>query len=135
DLMTFRDLYGFVTPEKLAESKQLQKATGVKFVTRDRAEAELFGGSAVATTGKEQKIDEKKELGGAKYSETAQAVKTRSYTTEEIEKGVVLNAAVILKDPSKIKQSMKDIEEVAKKNGLDLRVVTWQKAAGNLGQF
>src|SRR5207249_4689798 len=46
DLMTFRDLYGYVTPEKLAESKALRLAAGAKFVERDRAEAELFGGQA-----------------------------------------------------------------------------------------
>jgi hypothetical protein len=39
DLMTFRDLYGFVTPEKLEESNQLKAATGTKFVGRDQAEA------------------------------------------------------------------------------------------------
>lgn len=135
DLMTFRDLYGYVTPEKLAESKRLEQSAGAKFVEKDKAEAELFGGSAVVESAASAKIDDQAELGGVKYDATAQSMMNRSYSTEEIEKGVVLNAAVILKDPSRIQETMKEIGDVSKKSGLDLRIVTWQKAAGNLGQF
>ncbi len=46
DLMSFRDLYGYVTPEKIAETKQLEKASGAKYVSRADAEADLFGGGA-----------------------------------------------------------------------------------------
>ncbi len=135
DLMTFRDLYGYVTPERMAESNQLKKNTGVKFVERDRAEAELFGGSSVVGTGGEKKIDDQAEMGGVKYSATARALMNRPYSRDEIDQGVVLSAAVILKDPSKMEQTMREIEAVSKKNGLGLRVVSWQKAAGQLGQF
>src|SRR5581483_1818681 len=48
DLMSFRDLFGYVTPEKIAETKALQKTAGAKYVSRDNAEAELFGsGSSI----------------------------------------------------------------------------------------
>ncbi|MEQ1876357.1 MAG: FtsX-like permease family protein [Bdellovibrionia bacterium] len=135
DLMTFRDLYGYVTPEKFEESNQLKAATGVKFVGRENAEAELFGGTSVVGTGGGKKIDDAHELGGVKYDATKQALLDRVYTPEEIEKGVILNAAVILKDPGKMDETMAKISEVSKQKGLDLRVVTWQKAAGNIGQF
>jgi ABC-type lipoprotein release transport system permease subunit len=135
DLMTFRDLYGYVTPEKLEESKRLKLTSGVKQVDKANAEAELFGGTSVVSQVKEKKIDDQKELGGVKYNAESQSLLDRTYTQDEIEHGVAINAAVILKDPSQITSTMHEIEEVSKKNGLNLRVVTWQKAAGNLGQF
>ena len=49
DMMSFRDLYGHVTPEKIAETERLKKEVGSKFVSRDAAEAELFGGSSAVT--------------------------------------------------------------------------------------
>ncbi|PWU21787.1 MAG: ABC transporter permease, partial [Bdellovibrio sp.] len=135
DLMTFRDLYGYVTPEKLAESKELEKSAGVKMIDRDHAEAELFSGASVVEQAKEKKIDDQAELGGVKYDATAQSLLNKSYTEQEIQKGVVLNAAVLLKDPSKLKDTMAQIENVSREKGLDLKVASWQKAAGNIGQF
>jgi ABC-type antimicrobial peptide transport system permease subunit len=135
DIMTFRDLYGFVTPEKLEESNKLKAQTGVTFVERDNAESELFGGASVVSSGAQKPIDDEREMGGVKYDATAQSLLNRVYTADEIEKGLILNAAVILRDPSKLDLTMKEINEVSKKKNLDLRVVTWQTAAGNIGQF
>ncbi len=134
DLTTFRELYGYYTPEKLAESKRLQDAAGARFVDRDKAEAELFGGgAAVVGRGRETAIDERAQMGGAKPGRSAD--EDRAYTRDELEKGVVLNAALILKDPSALDRTMKDVAAASKKAGLDLRVVSWQKASGNIGQF
>src|SRR6185503_15592954 len=44
DMMSFRDLYGYITPDKLAETASMQKAAGAKAVKREDAEAALFGG-------------------------------------------------------------------------------------------
>lgn len=135
DLMTFRDLYGYVTPEKLAESAALKKASGAAFVERENAEAELFGGSTVVGTDGQKKIDDQAQMGGVKYGNTAEALNSRVYSPDEIEKGVALNAAIILKDPSRLSRTQREIEALVKKENLNLRVVSWQKAAGNLGQF
>ena len=43
DLVSFRELYGFMSGEKLAEVQALQKAAGAHDVSRENAEAELFG--------------------------------------------------------------------------------------------
>src|SRR5262249_25438574 len=59
----------------------------------------------------------------------------RVYSQDEIDKGVALNAAILLKDPSKIRQTMEELRQVSKQDGLNLRVVDWQAAAGNLGKF
>ena len=135
DLMTFRDLYGYFTPEKLAESKRLQETAGAKFVDRDRAEAELFGAGAPPVVGRAQNvaIDERAQMGGARPGKAG--ADEHAYSSAEIENGVILNAAVILKDPSKLDKTMKEIAAAAATAGLDLRVVSWQKASGNIGQF
>ncbi len=135
DLMSFRDLYGYVTPEKIAEAKQLQQSMGIDFVDRDKAEASLFGSDSIVAKSEVKKIDDQKELGDAKSNNLGLSLLSRQYTKDEIEKGVVLNAAIILKDQTLLTQTMKAIEEVSKKDKLGLRVVTWQKAAGQVGQF
>jgi ABC-type lipoprotein release transport system permease subunit len=136
DLMTFRDLYGYETPEKLAESKALQKSAGAAFVARDKAEDELFGGGgSVVESGQEKTIDDRAELGGVHYDATARETEDRAYSPKEIEDGIVMNAAIILKNPDRIDTTMQSIRDAAKSAGLELRVATWQKAAGNIGQF
>jgi ABC-type lipoprotein release transport system permease subunit len=134
DLMSFRDLYGYVTPEKMAETQTLEKAAGVKYVARDKAEADLFGDSSSdVEQGQQKVINEKAEMGGAKVKRVD--LTSQVYTPEEIEKGVVMGAAIVLKDPSKLKQTMKNLQDISDKQGLGLKVIDWQKAAGNLGQF
>ena len=136
DLMSFRDLYGYITPEKMAETKALQKAAGAKYVARENAEAELFGGSpsSVVEETQQKKIDVASEMGGANKVKRTDLT-TQSYSQAQIEKGVALGAAIILKDPSKLKETMKDLQDICDKQKLGLKVIDWQKAAGNLGQF
>lgn len=135
DLMSFRDLYGYITPERLAETKALEKSAGAKYVPRADAEAELFGGgSQVVGQGRQTRIDDKKAL----VEDNAQArIKAQEapYTQAELEKGVAIEAAVILKDPGKLRQTLKAIEALSARDKLGIHAVDWQKAAGNIGQF
>jgi ABC-type antimicrobial peptide transport system permease subunit len=133
DLMSFRDLYGYATPEKVAEAKELEKAAGTGFISRNDAESQLFGGTTSAGTAQEKAIDVRETLGsnakkGADYI-------NRIYSQEEIEKGMVLEAAVFLKDPSRLKQTMKELQQLSDKENLGLKFITGQKAAGILGQL
>src|SRR3954453_3100704 len=48
DLVSFRELYGFLSGDKLAEIRELQKAAGARTVSRENAEAELFGSAPAA---------------------------------------------------------------------------------------
>ena len=135
DLMSFRDLYGFVTPDKVAETRALQKSVGLKSVTRANAEDELFGGGAeVVSTAASQGIDEKAQLGNGERVKSADLI-TRTYSQSEIEDGVALEAAIILKDPSQLKATLKDLQRISDDQKLGLKVIDWQKAAGNIGQF
>jgi ABC-type lipoprotein release transport system permease subunit len=150
DLVSFRELYGFMSGEKLAEVQALQKAAGAHDVSRENAEAELFGSKqeeaadkvagktprkieATTTPGVSPVMrDLGESLGGKLQREEA---RSRVFPTGEVETGVVLNAAVILKDPDKIPETMAAIEAQGKKDGLALKAIDWQKAAGLIGQF
>jgi hypothetical protein len=131
DLITFRELYGYLTPEKLAEIKQLQAATGAKEVKREDAEAALFGGDeAPVAQATPQAIDDAAEFGTYE-----RVVLPTTFDQQRVEQGVVLNAAVVLKDPSKIQRTMKEIEAISEREQLGLKVVSWEKAAGILGDM
>jgi ABC-type lipoprotein release transport system permease subunit len=154
DMVSFRELYGFMSGERLAEIQQLQKAAGAHDVSRENAEAELFGSGAAKPTEEaapEAKAPRKIEatttpgvapvmrdvgesLGGKLQREEA---RSRVFPPDEVEKGVVLNAAVILKDarPKAIRDTMAAIESQGKQDGLTLKAIDWQQAAGLIGQF
>jgi ABC-type lipoprotein release transport system permease subunit len=153
DMVSFRELYGFMSGEKLAEIKELQKEAGAHEISREDAEAELFGkpgAGATATPAPEAKVPSRhieatttpgvsavkhdlgESLGGKLEREEA---RSRVFPPGEVEQGVVLNAAVIVKDPKKIKETIGAIEEQGKKDGLTLKAIDWQQAAGLIGQF
>jgi ABC-type lipoprotein release transport system permease subunit len=154
DMVSFRELYGFMSGEKLAEIQALQKAAGAHEVSRENAEAELFGNKSDGATAGGQPEKESpaprhiqatttpgvapamhdlgESLGGKLQREEA---RSRVFPADEVERGVVLNAAVILKDPKKIKETMAAIEAQGKADGLTLKAIDWQAAAGLIGQF
>jgi len=146
DLVSFRELYGFMTGDKLAEIQALQKAAGAREINRENAEAELFGSApaapapekgrrveATTTPGVAPVLHDLGEsLGGKLQREEA---RSRVFPPDEVERGVVLNAAVILKDPKQLRETMKAIEVQGKADGLTLKAIDWQTAAGLIGQF
>lgn len=138
DLMSFRDLYGYLTADKKEELAELQKQSGVKAVSREDAESALFGeesGNTLVAEATPGLIDDKGTLTGAMDSLRRDDLAKRVYSQSEIEQGVVLSAAVILKDPEKLQQTMAELKQSATDAGLKLRVVSWQQAAGIIGQF
>lgn len=139
DLMSFRDLYGYLSPEKAEEIKKLKAQSGAAMIDRDKAEDALFGGGeggrqvvAQATPGV---IDESKELEGGAGALRRQDLVSRVYSRDEVENGVVLNAAVLLEHPDKLDQTIRDINRRAEASGVALKAVSWQQAAGFLGQL
>ena len=139
DMVSFRELYGFLTPERAREVREIKTMAGMKEVTRDQAEAELFGKpdlGGAASGGSARPVDEAeaalRSLAG-RQQRAARA--SQSYDPAQLEQGDVLNAAVIVKDPRRISQTIKDIEAAGAKAGIPLRAITWQKASGLVGQF
>jgi ABC-type lipoprotein release transport system permease subunit len=137
DLMSFRDLYGYLTAEKAAEIRRLQESMGVRELDRERAEAELFGGGGgLVGEARAAEIDEGALVAGREEDRASAADQAaRVYSREELERGVALNAALILEDPRRIDRTRGDVEAAIRDGGLGLKVVDWQEAAGLVGQF
>lgn len=100
DMVSFRDLYGYLTPDRAAELKEMKAQTAAKEVSRENAEADLFGGGGELTVAaKATDIDDETAFRGG-LRETAKAREAREYTADEMQEGVVLHAAIQLKDGS-----------------------------------
>jgi ABC-type lipoprotein release transport system permease subunit len=112
DMITFRELYGFLTTEKAAEQEAMKKETNAKQIDRDNAEADLFGGEEEVV----QEVQAKAFDDGFTGKDGPTA-KTRrlgdTFQPSEIDEGVVLHAAVVLKDGSQRAQ-LQTSEEIEK---------------------
>jgi ABC-type lipoprotein release transport system permease subunit len=139
DLQSFRDLYGYVTKDKAEEASQIRAQMGATELSREEAEATLFGGDAAAPligTSRAAAIDDKALLAGVGAKrKAALAQETRAYTQEEIDGGVALNAAILLDDPARLRPSQAAIQAAADAAGLKLKVIDWEAASGMVGQF
>ena len=136
DLLSWRELYGYMTPEKAAEIAALKKNAGAQDVSRENAEAELFRDVPPPDQARTLPVKiEAPTFAGAAARKALAAAAGRVSSQDEIEEGVALNAAVILRDPTRVKESRLSVDRALKAAHLDLKVVDWQKAAGMLGQF
>jgi ABC-type lipoprotein release transport system permease subunit len=134
DMTSFRDLYGYLTADKAEEIRRIQERSGARAIPRDQAEEALFGGGGpVVEAGKARAFDEGRLLAGG-GGRRREDLFSRVYSQEEIDRGVALNAAVILEDPGRISQAISDIEAMSAREGLHLKAVSWSKASGLVGQ-
>ena len=134
DLVSFRELYGFMTDDRAKEIASLRANSGAKEVTRENAESELFGAAPTdAFATQPAASDLGTEL--AALSGSHRRDETAGYDPFQLEQGVILNAAVLLKDEAQLDQTVTAIEAAGKAAGLPLKAITWQKAAGLIGQF
>ena len=136
DVHSWRDLYGYLTPERAAEIRKLKDRAGATMVAREDAEAALFGeaGPAPEQSAAPRAIDESTLLAGASGKQSRQELFQRRYTQGETDAGVALNAAVILDDPRRIGETMPRLVEAAARAGMKVKAVTWLEAAGIVGQ-
>jgi len=136
DIMSFRELYGYLSADTTAEIDSLKKEAGAEAVDRSHAEEELFGTArkvvAEATPGL---IDDKEAFKGTAADLRRKDLQARVFNPADISSGVVLNAAVILKDPDKLKQTLRDIKALSLREHLGVQAESWQEAAGILGQL
>lgn len=125
DIVTFRDLYGYLTQEKQAELEAMKAQAQVKDVAREDAEDALFGGDEALVN----EVDESgfaeaaksADVSGARTEESAAERARRlsdTFPLSELDQGVVLNAAVLLKDGSPLGQlqTQLDIEKLLSKD-------------------
>lgn len=136
DLMTFRDLYGYLTSERKGEQDAIRKAVGVQDIKPENAEAlfeteaPLTGEGEIASFALTENVDLK--AAGEKITEE---LYQRTYTQDEIDSGIVINAAVMLRDGSKLKETMAEIKAVSEREQLDIKVDDWRKSSGIVGQL
>jgi ABC-type lipoprotein release transport system permease subunit len=135
DLMTFRQLYGQFTEAQKQEMEEIRKEVGVKEVDRASAEDALFGGGGELVEVKAE--DDGKELFEAKPKEAVPVTKLEdvTFTQAELDEGMVINVAVLLKDPDKMDETLADIERLSKEKGLKVQALDWQTASGLIGQI
>lgn len=136
DLLSFRDLYGYMTKEKAAEIASLKGAVGAKDLAREDAEAALFGGGGpLEGSAEAARIDERSLLGGPRASRPAGDPAPRVYSQDELDRGVALNAALVLDRPEELRITLRDVQAASDRAGLGLKVVDWHAASGMVGQF
>ncbi len=135
DLQSFRDLYGWVTPDKAAEIAEIKKRAGLTDLGRDEAEASLFGGepSSPATAERHAAAIPDVTVNRERRGRDEDLF-SRVYSQDDIDRGVVMNVAVILHDPRKLRETEAAIQAAVDRAGLPLTVIDWKQAAGTLGQ-
>ena len=136
DILSWRDLYGYLTAERAAEIRAIKESVGAKDVARENAEAELFGGAAPAASPSAVAagIDVPK-LEGAAQRKADVALFARVHSQAEMDGGVALNAAVTLRDPARLQETAREIRSALVAARMDMKVVDWQRASGMVGQF
>ena len=138
DLVTFRQLYGKMTDSQLAELDGIRESAAIKEVTRANAEDELFGSSAEPLVGESAEAKTFDEFAGVDMtaaSRSAAQLDERVYSKGDMENGVVLNAAVLLKDGASVADAMANISTAAEAAGMPVTVLDWQTASGIVGQL
>lgn len=159
DLVTFRELYGQMTASDRAELDEIRAAVGVEFVGREDAEDALFGGDEAVGAGGAgggggmggtggtggMAIEAAGGAGGTEHfdafagtdlkREKRTAAVVESFDVAQNTRGLVLNAAVLLKDADRIDETRDSITAAAKAAGLTAKVVDWQAASGVVGQL
>ena len=151
DILSWRELYGYLTAERAAEIRAIKQSAGARDVARENAEAELFGAPMSTSTAANAArpataaaspqaapaagpIEVPEHLGAARRKADA-TLFARVYTPAEIDNGVALNAAVTLRDPSRLRQTARDVRAALAAAKMDMKVVDWQQASGMVGQF
>lgn len=137
DMLTFRELYGLMSSERRAELDAIKEKVGIADVARDDVEAELFGSddSAAVATRETGTFDELDGVNMRDENARMRDLMTQSFDQGAIDKGVALNAAIILKDPKQLKTTQAAIEAAIQDAKLEAQVVDWQAASGIVGQF
>jgi ABC-type lipoprotein release transport system permease subunit len=133
DLRSWRELYGYLTPDQAAEIQALKAGVKTREISREHADDELFGAGEASTSERAQPERIEVALGGS--TRRARASSGPAGAEPDIDHGVALNAAVVLHDPARVKATMRDVQAALAAAHLDMKVVGWQEAAGPLGQF
>jgi ABC-type lipoprotein release transport system permease subunit len=141
DLDTFRSLYGKMSSAQMAELADIRSEVGVKDISREDAEDELFGSGSIEVPSEAPSEVAPTEgapaeaLAPSPAGEAPVPVAALAAAPADDGGSLAINAAIVLKDPSKTKETQAAIEALSKAEGLGIQVIDWQEAAGLLGQL
>ncbi len=155
DLMTYRDLLGYMTADKKAEIAKLQAQSGIKELKRDTAEAELFGDGAGeqvedasdATPAQAAAVTPTDAPAAASPTAVATAtpggsaklfakeLESHVYSQDELDGGVVRSAAIMLKPDVDLKVGMAKVNALIDEKKFALKALDWRAASGLVGNF
>jgi ABC-type lipoprotein release transport system permease subunit len=130
DLVTFRELYGERTAALDKELAAMKANSGIKEVDRANAEEALFGGDEPIV--EEKAIDEDDGIAEPVIEKVVRD-EQNTFDQNTVGDGMVLSMAVLLKDPSKLRETQRELAKVGAP--LNLQVVDWQSATGVVGQI
>ncbi|HVJ66147.1 MAG TPA: FtsX-like permease family protein [Bdellovibrionota bacterium] len=134
DMVSFRKLFGMVTSDMREEINALDAEMGLADVGRDDIES-IFAGSARTDESKSSQTLKKLKNESFGQVDTERRDLDRVYSRSEMEDGVFMNAAVILKDSGDTDDTLELIRETGKKDGLGIQAADWREAAGVIGQM
>ncbi|HET9240430.1 MAG TPA: FtsX-like permease family protein [Oligoflexus sp.] len=132
DLVSFRELYGKMTEASQKELAEMRAQVGIKDIEASNAEDALFGEASQAQI--ETRSLEAKPGPVEAVINIKPTIPDR-FDLDEVTRGLALNAAIKLKDPSRLAQTQEELIQAFKDKGLGVRVVDWQQASGIVGQM
>ncbi len=109
DMVSFRDLYGYLSADKKAELDAMKASVNARQMTREDAESALFSDEGGVV---EEAHATPIEVGALRQERQRQQ---NTFDPTEIDDGVVLHAALVLKDGSDLAQAktLADIERLS----------------------
>jgi len=132
ELATFRNLYTYMTDEIREEQAAIRDKYDLPDeLSRESTEA-LFGEEDVEDEPSESEPD---PVEVTEESTTGPIAVSDTYDPTELEKGVVLNAAIILHDGEQLEETIAAIEALNEKESLGIKLTTWRDASGIVAKF
>lgn len=134
DMISFRELYGFMTEEKRQETQALETEMAIRDIGKDDIEAMFSsgGGAGVKVVTGGTRLTAPTAFG--KFEQRRRAFEVE-YSDSEMENGVFLSSAVVLKDRKRIAETIREIEAVSKADNLGIQATDWRSAAGMVGNL
>ncbi len=137
DLISFRELFGFITTDRVKANAELEAEMGVGDLGRDDV-ASLFSTKKSSPVVVAPKRAPPPVRGGEVFfpnRDLRRRIFETQYTSDELENGIFLSSAVVLKDPNKLPETLKAIRSVIEREKLGIQAVDWQSAAGLVGKL
>lgn len=134
DLVSLRELYGFMTEERRAQNRELEAEMAVQDIDQNSIDSLFADGPSPSQKPPRQNLTNLKALKGNEPVFVKDRLSSR-YQQSELDQGVFLHAAVFVQDPKQIDGIVEKINHLSEEKNLGLQAVTWQDAAGFIGQM